>query len=609
MPIVWLAFKRASTVIGAVFLFSLALAVFLASSMGASRNEFILPNDVVLFMNLDEGFIETDSALSFSDPFATPPMSLQEIVETLDSAKDDPRVKGIVARYDAGTAYNMSHIQEFRSAMQRFKESGKFSYIYSPSYGEGGGFASYYLASAFDQIWMQPLGIVTIPGLKIEMPYFRGLMDKIGVLPEFIQKKQYKTANESLTRSSMSTESREMLVDVLTQTQTTLLEDISASRGIEEGQLLDYVERAVFNADEALEAKLINRAGYTDELIDHVKEQATGSSNASDDIFIKIDSYKKLSGLNSAKNWSKKPGVALIYATGLIMQSTMQGSAQTSLMGQSIASADQIVPAIWDAIEDPYINAIIVRIDSPGGSPVASESILRALNKAQEKGKPVYVSMGPSAASGGYWIASSADQIFALSTTLTGSIGAVGGKVSIKKLSEDNGVKWESLEWGDAAGLWSITSPFSQTEREKMQGILDHIYDSFITRVATGRNLSEQQVENIAKGRVWTGQSALDLGLIDQLGTLSDTLDYAAIQLGLQGRDDLYVRVLPQPKTRFERLIDFLEQNGSVIASLKNVTTRIQNITTTLGLDRLDTYAATNGVQVLQSDMRSAMTF
>ncbi|MEM7679395.1 MAG: signal peptide peptidase SppA [Pseudomonadota bacterium] len=591
--------KKASTVIGAAVLFSAFLGFLISLKLTSSAKDIALPHEMVLFLDFESGFVETNESVSFADPFSAPSTTLHDMIETLDTAKDDPRVKGILARYGGGS-YSLAHVQEFRAAMERFKDSGKFSYIYSPSYGDGGGFVGYYLASCFDEIWMQPMGIVAIPGLKIEMPYIRGLLDKIGILPEFIQYKRYKTANENITRPSMSVQNREMLIDILTQSQTTLLQDISKARDVEEGNLIDFVEKAIFTAEEGLESKLINHAGYTDELIDVVKEKTTGSTEASDKIFIRMDSYNRLMArkkggadwMHQARLYSK-PGVALIYANGMILQSAFSNT--QAFASQSIAAADEIVPAIWEAIEDPSILAIVLRVDSPGGSPVASESILRALQQAQDHGKPVYVSMGPTAASGGYWISASADQIFAMPTTLTGSIGVVGGKVSVKKLSDDYGVKWEGLEWGDAAGLWSVTSPFSQSQREKMERMLTHVYDSFVSRVALGRNLSEQQVENVAKGRVWTGQNAMELGLVDQMGTLHDTLNYAATQLGVQSRGDLDILILPRPKTRLERLIALLSDSGSVMASLRDVLGTFEGVKAVSGLDTLRDHITAQG--------------
>jgi protease-4 len=255
--------------------------------------------------------------------------------------------------------------------------------------------------------------------------------------------------------------------------------------------------------------------------------------------------------------------VALIYVTGTIMDvSGAQGN----------AGADDIAATITKAYSDKDISAIVVRVDSPGGSPTASETIRRALVKAQEKDKKVIVSMGPVAASGGYWISTHADKIFATPATLTGSIGVVMGKFEASDLWNKIGLNWEGPQIGKNAGIWSINQPFTEDELARMNVLIDNTYEAFLTRVAEGRGLSESQVRRIARGRVWTGEQARNVGLVDELGGLDQTLDFTAKMLGKGDRHDINVVKMPRELSGIERFLELIGQEVSIGAALKNAT-------------------------------------
>jgi protease-4 len=250
-----------------------------------------------------------------------------------------------------------------------------------------------------------------------------------------------------------------------------------------------------------------------------------------------------------------KPKVALVYAAGVIMQTEQAGGPSPgSLMSEGTAAAETLVPAIMDAAEDEAVTTILLRIDSPGGSPTASESILRALEKAKAKGKQIVVSMGPTAASGGYWIACKADRIFALPTTITGSIGVLGGKLDMSGLWAKLNVNWDAVRWGESSTIWSFNHSFNPTETEQVNAMLDDVYAAFLTRVSEGRKMELADVARLAKGRVWTGTAAFQNGLVDQLGGLPDALDFVAKEEGLNSREDLTVEVFPKPLTPLEKL-------------------------------------------------------
>lgn len=581
LPILWAGLKRTCMVFGALVLFS-ALMSGIAALRLSQITTLTLPDEFVLFLQFEKGLVEKPEQAGLSDTFAAPQLTVHDVIWTLDRAKDDPRVKGLYVRLQSGQ-FGLTNVQEFRAALKRFRAAGKFAYIYASSYGEAGGFGGYYMASAFDQIWMQPLGIVSISGLNAEVPYFRKLLNDIGVLPEFIQRKDYKTAYESATRQEMSEENREMLEQMIGDIRAQLLSDIAYDRELDIKTLEQLVDQGLFTSEDAYEAGLITTVGYADMIVNNIAEMLRGDPEDYEKLFINLGLYKNdlasrsdhvshgmVPGIEKtiSSHDFYKPKVALVHVVGAIMPSDLNASSYVFAGGQ-VAAADDIAAAISEVRRDDEIEAIVVRIDSPGGSPTASERILRALIKAQEIGKPVIVSMGATAASGGYWIASHADRIYAMPTTLTGSIGVVGGKFVLRDLWENIGVNWERVQWGDNAGIWSINTPFDAKEKERIETMLDQVYDSFITRVAEGRNLHRDLVEPIAQGKVWTGVRAVQNGLVDELGGLDEALDYTAGIVGAESREGIEIILMPRPKTALEQLAELLANQGSVYEGMK----------------------------------------
>lgn len=573
LPILWLALKRTCMALGVMVLVFAAWGTYLALNMMQPGAPAALPDKMVMYLQFDEAVDELQPEASFTAPFAPSMPTVRELVAALDKAAADKRVQGVLARIDGG-GFSLAHVQELRAAVKRFRDSGKFAYVYSPSYGDfGGGFGGYYFASAFEQIWMQPMGVVSITGLNAQVPYFGETLDKIGVETHFFQRKEYKTAYESVTNSEMSAENREMLQALINDMRGEMVTDISADRGMKNVQFERLVDKGLFTADAAGEAGLVTNVDYADVLVENIRTMVTGDPKSEDQVFVTPQQYlgdvkrKRENGesLRSAK--AKKSKVALVYAVGAIMPSAT--GAQAPLGVGRVAAADEIAPAIYEAGEEEDIAAIILRIDSPGGSPTASESILRAIEKAKANGKQVIVSMGPTAASGGYWIAAYADRIFALPTTITGSIGVLGGKISAGEMFDKIGVNWDGVEWGKNSGIWSIHEPYTESEAAQMNLMLDSIYDGFLARVAKGRNMTIDEVDKIAKGRVWSGKRAQEVGLVDELGGLTEALNYTAQQLGGQSKDDLAIFIFPKPKTPLEQFLSLLGESGGVYETLR----------------------------------------
>lgn len=586
LPILWMAFKRSCMVLGALVLLSTIVIAWSLSSV-VDQIDTSLPQDMVLYLELEGSLGDVPAEAGFASPLAKPGMTVRHFTDALYRAAEDPRVLGLYAKFENGS-YALAHIEEMRKAILAFRASGKFAYIYAPSYSNGLG--AYYLASAFEQVWMQPMGIILIPGLNAEIPFFRKAVDRLGIEPLFFQRNEYKSAYDSVTRHDISDAHRDNMYSLLEDIYSTITSDIARDRDLSTPDLSALIDKGVLLSKEALDYGLIDHLDYADVLEETIKEKVRGKGSALDVNYVgfgryvgdTVEAYESGrgfvphitpvvfdgSGMGANKkksNRQKKPVVALVHAVGAIMDDDGT-SARSPLvaLGGDIAAADKISDALYDISEDDSIDAVVLRVNSPGGSPVASETILRAIQKVQESGKTVTVSMGPVAASGGYWISASADQIFVSDTTITGSIGVLGGKLSVKEMWDSIGVRWARITFGENAGIFSLNTPFSDKEGERINAMLDDIYANFIKRVAHGRNMSEEQVEKIAGGRVWSGSGAIDVGLADQLGGLDEALDYAAVQVGGESRADVRIVVMPKPLSQLERFLEVLEGNVSV---------------------------------------------
>lgn len=554
--IIYQAIRKTCTVIGALILFSALLSSILVMASGGD-SVAPLPDDMVLVFKIEDGITEIQTRPTLFEPFPFYRPTIRNVVDTIDKASEDDRVRGIIFSLKGG-GVNLAHIQELRTVINRFKESGKFTKIYAPSYADTGGLGQYYLASAFDEIWMQPVGMMGITGLTMEMPFVKDALDKVGVDAQFFQREKYKGAMETFTNSNISKPSKEMMESILGGLFEDMIGDISEDRGIPISKLAKLLDKGILTGDEALESGLIDSLDYADTIVAKIREDATGDP---EDESVKLISLGKY----SQEKWKDKPGqgskankdVALIYAVGAIVD--IAGAEGT-------AGADEISKAIADAYMDEDIRAIVLRIDSPGGSPTASETIRRGIVRAKEKNKKVIVSMGSVAASGGYWIAADADKIFASRGTLTGSIGVVMGKFEASELWKKVGVNWEGPRIGANADIWSLNKPFDAQAVARMNVLIDDVYDHFLSRVAEGRGMSKEQVRKIAQGRAWTGKQAKKNGLVDELGGLDEALDYTAELVVGEGYNRRNINVIRMPRElgRFERLIELFGSEASL---------------------------------------------
>lgn len=570
---VWRTIKGLALFIGLVFLFCVVVGIWSASKGGKSAPAN-LPDSMVLTLKIEGDIPEasgTTQILSLLQ-MDKAPLTLDDIVNSIDRAAKDDRVK-VLAVKASGGGYNLTQLQSIRDAVLRFKAAGKKSVIFSESYGEGGyGLGIYYLATAFDEIWMQPVGNVAIGGINMQVPFFKNIMADYGVKAQFFQRKEYKNAMEHLTSDKMSAASRESMESIVNDLAAQLVEPIKVSRK----QVLDtfdaLLDKGYLTDSVALKAGVIDKLDYEDVMLDAIQKKFAGTKFVTMEKYSSI--YKRKSIESSMLSKGNGTTIAVVPIEGMIIS----GSAKSSPfgMGDQMAGADDIVASIEDAANNSSVRAIVLRINSPGGSPTASETIHRAVVWAKTtKKKPIIVSMGGLAASGGYWVATPADRIYAMDSTLTGSIGVVGGKLNLQGVWDKFHVRWETVKYGENSGMLSFNTPFSPTEQAQFEESLDNIYDYFIKRVADGRHLTPEQVETIAKGRAYTGRQALALGLVDEIGGMDKVLDDLAKANKEKSRDHLNLVYLPTTDDPVELFMLMLSEKIGVSPVLEKVSSAL----------------------------------
>ncbi len=439
-------------------------------------------------------------------------------LRALYEAGSDPHVAGLVAKIGPGLPW--ATMQELRLGVQAFRTSGKPAVAWAETFGEGAGeTAAYVLASAFDQIWLQPGGSLGLLGVGIETTFLRGALDKLGVLPEFEQRGEYKNAPDQLLRTEYSQAHREALDRLAESIASQAVEQVAAGRKLAEAQVRDLLDAGPHVATEAKALGLVDRLGFRDQVLAAVRAQVGEEGE-----LLFADRWAPRRRLRMPR----RGRVGLVTVRGTIVS----GRSRAGLLGRQVGS-DLVAAQLRAALDDDHIKAVVLRVDSPGGSAVASEVIWREVCRVREAGKPVVVSMGNVAASGGYFIACPADVILALPATLTGSIGVYGGKLVVRDLLERAGVTTGSVQRGERALMFSGRRRFTDAERARFAATIDAVYDDFVGKVAAGRGLAVAAAEELARGRVWTGHDALAVGLVDQFGGLREAVGVARVRAGL----------------------------------------------------------------------------
>ena len=491
--------------------------------------------DPVLDRTSDNPFSDIDLLNSSTEGS----VEFKDILDNIEKAKNDDKIKGIYLNFSSVNA-GFSQIEEIRNKLLDFKESGKFIYSYADSYSQ----SAYYLASVSDKIALNPEGIIELKGLSAEIMFYKGLMDKLGIEAQIIRHGKFKGAVEPFMYNQMSNENREQIEKLLNSISDYMIDGIATER---EGITSEEIHKMINNmylssARKCLESGIIDKIAYQDQILSDLEDKSEHE--------ITLTDYMKVKNPKTSVSDNK---IAIIYATGEI--NTGKGSYNT-------IGSETTVEAIREASEDENVKAIVLRVNSPGGSALASEIIWREINLAKQK-KKVVVSMGDYAASGGYYIACNADKIFANNSTLTGSIGVFGIVPNTKNfLNEKLGVYIETVKTHKHSDIANGYRKLSDDELNVIQNSVEDIYETFITHVSEGRGIPVRKVDEIGQGRVWSGADALSIGLIDEIGGLEDAIASAA---DLSALEDYRIITLPKKTDMFEEFIESFSAKQNIV--------------------------------------------
>lgn len=494
----------------------------------------------------DHTVLEIDFERAFAEHLSDDPIQralrgghahgIDEVVFALERAAHDDRVVGLVARI-GGDRQAMATTQEIRDAVLAFRASGKFAFAFAETFGEvGPANQSYYLATAFDEIWLQPSGDVGLTGLMADAPFIRGVLDNLEVTPQMDHRHEYKNAKNMITERAFTPAHREAMSAILRSQQGQLVAGIASARGLGEAAVQQRLDGGPYYGQEALDAGLVDHLGYRDQVMDAIRERAGGAAE-----LLYFNHYFERAGSPHARG----ARVALIFGEGGV---TRGASSFDPIFGGPSMGSDTVAGALRAAIDDPEVKAILFRVNSPGGSYVASDAIWRETVRAREAGKPVIVSMGDVAGSGGYFVAMSADKIVAQPGTITGSIGVLGGKMLTRELWQKIGVTFDDIQLAANASMWSAQHEYTAAGWSRFQAWLDRVYADFTRKVADGRGLPLAEVEKIARGRIWTGEDAKGLGLVDELGGYAVALRLTREAIGVEADAAIELHVYPEPK-------------------------------------------------------------
>ncbi|HEX6986639.1 MAG TPA: signal peptide peptidase SppA, partial [Planctomycetaceae bacterium] len=508
--------------------------------------------------------------------------NLRDALNRLDKAAGDDRVAGVILKFDDPMELQLdwAKAHEFRQAIKKVREAGKPVYAWTTMPDA----ESYLVAAACDKVFMPESGTLLVLGLRAEVTFYKNLFDKLAIEPEMLRVGEFKSAAEPYTRTEMSPEFRKEMEELLDDLYGQMVAGIAEGRRLDEAKVRDAIDRGPLTAAGAKEAGLIDGFAYEDELDERIEaDRSLGEAKVARNYGKKkvqtdfsglqgfIELMNLIAGVDQGETDAAGAKIAVVYCTGAIMP----GKSRNGLLTGEVMGSETIVKAIDKARDDEDVKAIVLRVDSPGGSALASDLIWRSVKLAKEK-KPVVVSMGGVAASGGYYISMGADAIVAEPGTITGSIGVVGGKVAFEGLLNKIGVTTDVVARGKNSGTLSILEGFSDSEREAMQRMLNDIYRQFTAKAAEGRDMPVEKLEALARGRIYSGARAKGLGLIDETGTLADTIELAktkARERGLLDEDEEPgFQLLPKPKSPLEELFGPVngDASGAEAAALLN---------------------------------------
>ena len=542
------------TIIYAFAVFGLLFILILIGVLGImSPGKIIMPvpEKTVLRINFDTNYMEVRGDDFFAEFADMPVYSFFDLIRAINTAADDDRVKAIAATVNM-SSLGLAQIQDIAESVKYFRSKGKEAYIFSSGMGAfGGGTKEYYLASVFDEIWLQPISDIGMTGVHIEVPFFKGILQKIGVDPEFYARNEYKTAAESLISRGFTPAYKEEMSKLGGGLFNQLAAGISQNRGLELKDVKKLIDQAPVFSSKAIEYKLADNLGYRQDM-----ESFLAAKYGAE--FLDISDYMNNIGDYQGEDL---PHIALLVLEGAIQS----GQSSNNPMYDAVIGADTVQKQLEELSRRRNLRAVILRVNSPGGSYAASDEIMHALDRFKEKtGVPIVVSMGNYAASGGYFIALAGNYIVAEPATLTGSIGVLGGKMVLERLWKKLHINWGEMNFGKNAGILSVNHKFSPEEKKLFNRSLDMVYKDFLIKVAAVRKI--ENVDDVAGGRVWLGEGALKAGLVDELGGIETALKKAKELGGIIPGADFGLVYYPRRQSFQEKLAEFLENGGSLPA-------------------------------------------
>jgi protease IV len=571
---------RIFVILGVIYLLTILLTVMLISGRKGK-----VPASTILEANFDQSLVEDFPETPAAKFSLTEPLTVRDVVDAIDRAAIDDRVKGMVARIDV-SQMGMAQAQELREAVQRFRAHKKFTIAFAETFGEfGPGNSAYYLATSFEQIYLQPSGDIGLTGLMLESPFVKGTLEKLGMRFRGDHRYEYKNALNTFTETKFTPPHKEALEKVMNSWFGQLKEGICTARQIPTEQFQALVDKGPYLGKEALDAKLVDGLAYRDEVYDQAKKKAGGDAE-----LLYLKKYLDRAG----RPHDRGKTVALVFGVGGVSRGK---SDYSPVNGSQTMGSDTVAGAIRAAVADKDVKAILFRVDSPGGSYVASDTIWREVMNARKAGKPVIVSMGDLAGSGGYFVAMAADKIVAQPGTITASIGVLGGKVITSGFWEKIGMSWDEVHDGANATMFTTLQDYTPAEWQRFQAWLDRVYGDFTSKVADGRRLPKEKVLEIAKGRIWSGEDAKALGLVDELGGFDTALNLTKRAINISDKDEVKLVVFPRKKTLFESIMEREGPDNSdreavgAVAAMSEMLKEVQPVMRrmhVLGLDRKD---------------------
>jgi protease-4 len=537
--------RKIVLIIGGILL-GLALIVVVCAAILVSAlrgNRPSIRNNSVLALKISGSMPDYVPDDPFRRLFGAPPQSLNSLMTQFRKAKTDKRISAIMLDIDMSDA-GWAKSEEIRGAIEDFRSSGKPVYAYMETALN----KDYYIATACDKIFVPPPGELFTVGLAADVMFFRGSLDKLGIYPDIYQIGKYKSAGDMFTQKEMTPAHREYVNALLDDLYGRYIDAIAKARAKTPDAMKAIIDNAPYTATQAKDAGLIDGALYHDDVEKELKKRL-GYKDTDDLPITRAGDYRQITQESLGLNKGER--IAIVYSAGDIVsgRSTFGGS------GQETIGSDSLVRTINEARDDKSVKAIVLRIDSPGGSGLASDIIWRAIEAAKAK-KPIVVSMSDVAASGGYYIACNANKIVAEPSTITGSIGVVGGKPVLKGFYDWIGVTNEYVLRGKNAGMFRESEKFSDTERQKFQEYLSTTYDDFISKVAKGRSKDKAYIDTLGQGRVWTGSQGRERGLVDEYGGLDKAIEIAKQLAGIPAGQSIQRVLLPKPPTFLEELMN-----------------------------------------------------